>query len=83
MTYTNEQIEAMASGCDQCGDPAVGEMLLAWIAERKKTVVTDEMVECVAEALRENGWASGGEYVEDFLPDVRAALEAALKEMQK
>jgi hypothetical protein len=42
--------------------------------------VTDEMVERVAESLRQNGWASGGDYVEDFLPDVRAALEAALLE---
>lgn len=35
MTYTNEQIRAMADGCKQCGDSRVGEMLEAWLAERQ------------------------------------------------
>lgn len=38
--------------------------------------VTDEMVELVAEYLRQKGWTTGGDYVEDFLPDVRAALQS-------
>jgi hypothetical protein len=40
--------------------------------------VTEELAERVAEALQQNGWASGADYEEDFLPDVRAAVEAAL-----
>jgi hypothetical protein len=40
--------------------------------------VTEELAERVAEALQQNGWASGADYKEDFLPDVRAAVEAAL-----
>lgn len=51
MTYTNEQIEAMA-----------------WR---------------IAEALRSNGWHLGGDYEEEFFPDIRAALKLALKEIQK
>lgn len=44
MTYTNEQIRAMADGCKQCGDSRVGEMLEAWLAERQaaRDGVTDE-----------------------------------------
>lgn len=82
MTYTNEQIEAMASGCDQCGDPAVGEMLRAWIAERKKMVVTDGSVDTAIYEWFDDPTRIGGTTPE-FRRRMRNALEAALKEMQK
>lgn len=88
MTYTNEEIEAKASQFDREGDPEVSFMLHAWLDERKKMVVTDEMVQ-----LALNAPVEGGNAVRDYLPGrytdelvqtiTRAALEAALKEMQK
>lgn len=55
-------------------------MFRAWLAERQaaRDGVTDEMVELVAEYLRQKGWTTGGDYVEDFLPDVRAVLQSIM-----
>jgi hypothetical protein len=36
--------------------------------------ITEDQVEIVARHLHGLGWSSGGDYVEDFKPDVRAAL---------
>ncbi|KAF1005430.1 MAG: hypothetical protein GAK28_03182 [Luteibacter sp.] len=43
----------------------------------------DVDVRRVAEALAENGWASGGDFDDEFLPDVRAAISVALAAQPK
>lgn len=40
-----------------------------------RSEVSDAMVDTVARHLQSLGWATGGDYEEDFEPDVRAALE--------
>jgi len=39
VTYTNEQIEFLAKGCDDAGDPQVAIYLRAWLAERQQRAV--------------------------------------------
>ena len=58
------------------------DLLLAEIdslkAAQSAMRVDEAMVQDVARALYVNGWSSGGDYDEDFVPDVRAALQAAI-----
>ena len=44
---------------------------------RAPVQVTDKIVRHVAECLQFKGWATGGDFEDEFLPDVRAALESA------
>jgi len=44
---------------------------------RAPVQVTDEVARDVAECLQFSGWATGGDFEDDFLPDVRRALEYA------
>lgn len=44
--------------------------------ESAKAGVTDDVAVRVAHALEQQGWATGGDFHEEFLPDVRAVLEA-------
>ena len=48
------------------------------LAAQSAMRVDEAMVEDVARALYVNGWSSGGDYDEDFVPDVRAALQVAI-----
>ena len=79
MTYTNEQIEAMAKTCEGMYMHAVACALRDAIKEReRKMVVTDEAVsQSVAAYI--NCKRNPG----DMHGPMRAALEAAIKEMQK
>lgn len=85
MTYTDEQIEAMAKSY---GDLAVARMLRAWIAERnRKLVVTDDMLAAAIYAYDNAIYAYDNEsnypHRSPIFACIRAAIEAALKEMQK
>jgi len=44
---------------------------------RAPVQVTDEIARDVAECLQFSGWATGGDFEDDFLPDVRRAIEYA------
>jgi hypothetical protein len=79
--HTAEQVEEVATTNEHPLPLRAREMLRAYAAllrerEQAKQVVTDDEVKRIAEALSHNGWATGGSFEDDFVPDVRAALEA-------
>ena len=61
----------------------VGEGERVEYAYATPRVQGDVDVRRVAEALAGNGWASGGDFEDDFLPDVRSAISVALAAQPK